>query len=60
MLLLLRSLSYGQQLLAVSGQLTTSIPFIEGLDKTAARYESAAAPDPAVAQRGGGDSSERS
>ncbi|WP_245618319.1 ABC transporter ATP-binding protein [Knoellia aerolata] len=45
MLLLLRSLSYGQQLLAVSGQLTTSIPFIEGLDKTAARYEAAAAPD---------------
>lgn len=44
MLLLLRSLSYGQQLLAVSGQLTTSIPFIEGLDQTAARYEEAAAP----------------
>jgi ABC-type multidrug transport system fused ATPase/permease subunit len=44
MLLLLRSLSYGQQLLAVSGQLTTSVPFIEGLDQSAARYESAAGP----------------
>lgn len=44
MLLLLRSLSYGQQLLAVSGQLTTSIPFIEGLDDTVARYESEAGP----------------
>lgn len=40
MLLMLRSLSYGQQLLAVSGRLAASIPFLEGLTVTVERYRS--------------------
>ncbi len=44
MLLLLRSLSYGQQLLTVAGQLTAAVPFLEGVDETFARYSTAARP----------------
>ncbi|WP_353953326.1 ABC transporter ATP-binding protein [Knoellia sp. S7-12] len=39
MLLLLRSLTYGQQLLAVAGQLASSVPFVEGLEEATVRYE---------------------
>ena len=44
MLLLLRSLSYGQQLLTVAGQLTAAVPFLDGVDETFARYSTAARP----------------
>lgn len=37
-LLMLRSLSYGQQLLAVSGTLASSLPFVEKLDDAIATY----------------------
>jgi ATP-binding cassette subfamily B protein len=47
MLLMLRSLSYGQQLAAASGTLTAAAPFLEGVRDTAQRY--------AAAPAGGGD-----
>lgn len=40
MLLMLRSLSYGQQLAAVAGQLAASTPSLEQVDQTVARYRS--------------------
>lgn len=40
MLLMLRSLSYAQQLLAVSGQLAAAIPSLETVDETMAYYTS--------------------
>lgn len=43
MLLMLRSLSYGQQLLAVSGRLAASIPFLERLNATVDRYRASPA-----------------
>ena len=43
MLLLMRSLSYAQQLLAVSGQLAVSIPSLEMIDDTATYFASNAA-----------------
>lgn len=44
MLLLLRSLSYGQQLLTVAGQLATSVPFLHVINATIANFDSVAAP----------------
>lgn len=38
MLLMLRSLSYGQQLLSVSGALAASLPSLEGVDETVDHY----------------------
>lgn len=38
MLLMLRSLSYGQQLVAVSGAIASSIPSLEAVDETVAHY----------------------
>lgn len=38
MLLLLRSLSYGQQLMTVSGALAATVPFLERLDREVTRY----------------------
>lgn len=43
MLLMLRSLSYGQQLQSASGGLASSIPFLEQLDATVAHYRATAA-----------------
>lgn len=43
MLLMLRSLSYGQQLLAVSGSLAAALPSLERVDKTVNQYESSPA-----------------
>lgn len=43
MLLMLRSLSYGQQLLAVSGAMAASLPFLERLRSTLAVYEASPA-----------------
>lgn len=43
MLLMLRSLSYGQQLLAVSGTMAASLPFLERLGSTLADYEASPA-----------------
>lgn len=40
MLVMLRSLSYGQQLQTASGNLMRSLPFLETLDSTLARYRS--------------------
>lgn len=45
MLLMLRSLSYGQQLVAVSGQLASAIPAIEQIDETVADYARQPAPN---------------
>lgn len=39
MLLMVRSLSYGQQLLSVSGNLASSTPFLERFEKALERYE---------------------
>ncbi len=39
MLLMLRSLSYAQSLLNVSGHLASTLPFLEQLEQTASRYE---------------------
>ncbi|MFZ1411271.1 MAG: ABC transporter ATP-binding protein [Micropruina sp.] len=44
MLLMLRSLTYGQQLMAVSGTLASSLPSLERVDETVAHYASNAAP----------------
>lgn len=43
MLVLLRSLSYGQQIQVASGSLLHSIPFLERLDETVADYHASAA-----------------
>lgn len=43
MLVMLRSLSYGQQLQSASGSLAASIPFLEELEATQNRYRSAKA-----------------
>lgn len=43
MLLMLRSLSYGQQLLSVSGALAAALPSLEHVDETVARYKERAA-----------------
>ena len=40
MLVMLRSLAYGQQLQTASGNLMSSIPYLERLDETLGRYES--------------------
>lgn len=40
MLLMLRSLSYGQQLIAVSGAINAALPSLERLDKTVMHYRS--------------------
>lgn len=44
MLLLLRSLSYGQQLLTVSGQLATAAPFLRRLEVALEGYQASPAP----------------
>jgi ABC-type multidrug transport system fused ATPase/permease subunit len=43
MLVMLRSLSYGQQLQSASGSLAAAMPFLEDLEETRDRYRSAAA-----------------
>jgi ABC-type multidrug transport system fused ATPase/permease subunit len=43
MLVMLRSLSYGQQLQSVSGSLAAAMPFLEELEETRDRYRSAGA-----------------
>jgi ATP-binding cassette subfamily B protein len=45
MLLMLRSLSYGQQLVAVSGQLAAAAPSVDQLDEAVEEYESNPAPN---------------
>ena len=42
-LLMLRSLSYGQQLIAMSGTVASSVPSLESLEEALAKYESAPA-----------------
>ena len=44
MLLMLRSLAYGQQLAAASGTLAAAVPFLEGLRETRDRYLSSPSP----------------
>lgn len=44
MLLMLRSLSYGQQLSTASATITGFLPFLEGVEETVRRYTDAAAP----------------
>lgn len=48
MLVMLRSLSYGQQLQTASGGLMRSLPFLEVLDSTLARYHSQRAVEGAI------------
>lgn len=48
MLLMLRSLSYGQQLLAVAGTLSAAQPFLERIEDTVATYEATPAPTGSV------------
>lgn len=43
MLLMLRSLSYGQQLSTASATIAASLPFLEGVEETVRRYAEAAA-----------------
>lgn len=43
MLLMLRSLSYGQQLSTASATIAASLPFLEGVEDTVRRYEDASA-----------------
>lgn len=44
MLLMLRSLSYGQQLSTASAGIAGSLPFLEGVEETVLRYTSASVP----------------
>lgn len=44
MLLMLRSLAYGQQLSTASASIAASLPFLEGVEETVRRYNEAAAP----------------
>ncbi len=51
MLLMLRSLAYGQQLAAASGTLAAAVPFLEGLRETRDRYLSSPSPTGDVVPR---------
>lgn len=44
LLLMLRSLSYGQQLSSATASITASLPFLEGVEATVSRYVGSAAP----------------